>query len=332
MFALTEVLFHQLNHVPYVFLVGLVVSAGGIFLLLPLLKRWKWGQRVRDQGPERHLSKAGTPTMAGIGIFLAAGVLVLLLPKVAEIGALFAAVGAAFALGFWDDYLKVILDRPLGIRARNKLGIQFLLGLVLGIWAVEGFGLSTELVIPGFSAVIDVGRAYPLFSALLVAATANAVNLTDGLDGLAGGGVAISLAFFVWVGLLQQQLPISLFSAGLMGACVGFLYHNIFPARAFMGDTGSLTLGTLLAGLAIFTKTELFLVLVGGLFVIETLSVMIQVVYFRISRGRRLLLMSPLHHHFELKGWHEKRVVQVFWLFHLLCVGAAFWGYRGVLL
>lgn len=282
-------------------------------LLIPLLRWMKFGQRVRDDGPQRHLSKAGTPTMGGI-IFLAALTIAALYwaPRDGELFSVLLVTLGYGLIGFIDDYIKIVLKRPLGLRAREKLLGQILLGLVLGATAVWGLGRGTSLAVPFFDISLDLGGWYILFAAFILVGFGNAVNLTDGLDGLAAGTVAIAAAAYIPVALFMDKTSLALFAAAAAGGCLGFLAFNYHPAKIFMGDTGSLALGGALAGLAIITRTDLGLLIIGGVFVIETLSVIIQVISFQTT-GQRVFLMSPLHHHFELAGWSETRVVKVFW-------------------
>jgi phospho-N-acetylmuramoyl-pentapeptide-transferase len=215
-------------------------------------------------------------------------------------------------IGFIDDYIKIVKKRSLGLRARDKIIGQFLLSGMLAWVAVNYLGRGTELVIPFWGTTLDLGWAYLPFVIFLAVGTTNAVNLTDGLDGLAAGITLFVALGYVLIGFYQQLFSITVFSAALVGSCLGFLFFNAYPARVFMGDTGSLALGGAIAALAVLTKSELFLPILGGIYVVETLSVIIQVISFKLT-GERVFLMSPLHHHFELKGWTEQRVVFTFW-------------------
>lgn len=297
-------------------------------LVIPVLHRLRFGQRVRSDGPARHLQKAGTPTMGGT-IFLA-GIItgVLLVAWLAgrepllgwQDGLTVLGVMLSYgAIGFIDDFIKVALKRPLGLRAREKLGGQVLVAVLLAGVAVFALGRDTDLVIPfsGFirdgGMVIDLGWwFYLLFCIFVVVGTANAVNLTDGLDGLAAGSVAIAAGALTFLALAVDKTWVGVVMAATAGGCVGFLAFNRYPARVFMGDTGSLALGGGLAAAAVVTRSELFLLVIGGVFVAETLSVILQVISFQLF-GKRIFRISPLHHHFELAGWSEVRVVAVFW-------------------
>ncbi len=297
-------------------------------LLIPLLRRLKVGQWVRDDGPQRHLTKTGTPTMGGMmfltGILVAAG---LWIPANRELFVLLAVTLGYGLIGFIDDYIKVVMRRPLGLRAREKLAGQIFLGLILGIVSVWGLDRGTEVLIPFSGISFDLGYGYVLFALLVAVASANAVNLTDGLDGLAAGTVLIAAGAFAVISLFLNQTGLALYSLAIVGGCLGFLYYNRYPARVFMGDTGSLALGGALAALAVLTRAELLLFVVGGVFVLEVLSVIIQVVSFQTT-GRRVFLMAPLHHHFELAGWSEVKVVRVFWLVAFMLALLAIVSYR----
>lgn len=298
-------------------------------LLLPLLRFLKFGQNIRELGPQSHQKKAGTPTMGGV-IFLAGMTAGSLLaaewPFSAELLTL-TGTSLGFALiGFGDDYIKVVKRRNLGLRAYQKLLGQFLLAGILCLLAVQVLGRGTEIAIPFTGFKWETGWLYyPLVSILIVFIN-NAVNLTDGLDGLAAGCTLLSsLAYIgicllpVWMGgriTAAEGTDLALFAAALAGGCLGFLRFNLHPARVFMGDTGSLGLGGALAGLAVLSKSEAVLLIIGGLFVLEALSVIIQVISFQTT-GKRVFRMSPLHHHFELGGWSEWKVVFVFWLLSL---------------
>jgi len=287
---------------------------------IPVLRRLKFGQTVRDDGPARHLQKTGTPTMGGVIFLIGVTVAVVSLTGRSAAGLLVLGVTLGFGLiGLLDDAIKVVLKRPLGLRAREKLFGQVLLSALLGVLAFSVLGRGTDVVLPfsgffipgGWS--IDPGTwGYLAFSVLVVVGTANAVNLTDGLDGLAAGvTVVVALAMLV-IALLVGKPDIAVVLAALAGGCLGFLVYNHHPARVFMGDTGSLALGGALGAAAVLTRSELFLVLIGGVYVLEALSVILQVISFQLF-GRRLFRMSPLHHHFELSGWSENKVVYTFW-------------------
>ncbi|AEG14736.1 Phospho-N-acetylmuramoyl-pentapeptide-transferase [Desulfofundulus kuznetsovii DSM 6115] len=294
-------------------------------LTIPLLRRLKFGQSIRDDGPATHLSKGGTPTMGGIMFLAGTTVAGLWLARHFPEGLLVLGVTLGFGLiGFLDDYIKVALKRSLGLRAREKLFGQAILSVLLALLAVSTFGRGTDVVIPFSGFFVPGGLTlelkswgFLLFAVLVVVFTANAVNLTDGLDGLAAGVTVPVAAALLLISLLMDKLGIAIIMAALMGGCLGFLVYNHHPARIFMGDTGSLALGGALGAAAVLTRSELFLLVIGGVYVLEALSVIIQVVSFQLF-GRRVFRMSPLHHHFELGGWSEKRVVYTFWGFALV--------------
>lgn len=280
-------------------------------VLIPYLHKLKFGQSIRECGPASHMAKNGTPTMGGL--MMLAALLVALLwgnftPHV--IIALVLTVGHA-VIGFIDDYIKVVMKRNLGLTAKQKFLLQFILAGAY-VYFAETHIRNTELWVPGINAVIDLSWGYYVLAFLLLVGTTNAVNLTDGLDGLVSFVSLPVTIVFAFIAYMQGMLDLSGFSLGLTGACLGFLLFNRHPARVFMGDTGSLALGGAIAALALLTRTELLLVIVGGIYVAEALSVIIQVTYFRFSGGKRIFRMSPLHHHFELGGWPEVKVVRVF--------------------
>jgi phospho-N-acetylmuramoyl-pentapeptide-transferase len=282
-------------------------------LLIPLLRRLKFGQQVRDDGPQSHLKKTGTPTMGGIIILLA---LTLAFLKFSDRGPEFWALLVAclgFGLiGFLDDYLKIAFKRSLGLTARQKLMGQLLFSFVFcGI--LYSMDHPTTLGIPGTHISWDLGWGYYVLVVIMFFAAGNSVNFTDGLDGLLSGTSALAFGAFTVIALEATQQQSAVFSAALVGAVLGFLVYNAHPAKVFMGDTGSLGIGGGLAAVAVLTKTELLLVVIGGVFVLEMLSVIIQVGSFK-TRGKRVFKMSPIHHHFELSGWSEWRVVTTFWL------------------
>ncbi|BCV20883.1 phospho-N-acetylmuramoyl-pentapeptide-transferase [Moorella sp. Hama-1] len=296
---------------------ALVLAAAVTVILGPpvlaLLRRLKAGQAIRSDGPRSHLAKSGTPTMGGVLFLIGLTVATLILAPSSPLtlSALILTWGYAL-IGLVDDGLKVVLRRPLGLLARQKMGGQVLLGLAAGVVAMLWLGRGSVVQVPVTGWRWDLGWYYPLLAALLLVAASNAVNLTDGLDGLAAGitfWVALAYGFLA---LTLGQREMVVFAMALAGGCLGFLVYNFHPARVFMGDTGSLALGAAIGFLAIMTRTELVLPILGGVYVLEVLSVILQVVSFRLT-GRRLFRMSPLHHHFELGGWSENRVVFCFW-------------------
>jgi phospho-N-acetylmuramoyl-pentapeptide-transferase len=231
-------------------------------------------------------------------------------------------------LGFADDWTKVARRRSLGLSGRAKLAGQVVISLVLWWVATKQAGLSDTLRLRTIDATVDLGVFYPFFIYLVVAGTTNAVNLTDGLDGLAAGCAAIVLLAYIGITFITRgQEDLALLTACIVGACVGFLWFNAFPATIFMGDTGSLGLGGAIAGLAIMTKTEELLILLGGIFVVEALSVLIQVFSFQTFR-KRVFLMAPIHHHFEILGWSETKIILRFWILAAVCAASGFTIYQ----
>lgn len=283
-------------------------------LIIPVLRRLKFGQSIRQEGPQSHQVKAGTPTMGGIIILIALIVPVLVYGgKSPEIWlALFVTLGHGL-IGFIDDFIKVVLKRSLGLKARQKLLGQIIMAVALAYIATNYMGRGTELWIPLLGNTIDFGPLYYIMIFLVLVGTTNAVNLTDGLDGLAAGTTTVAAVAYAVIAMSFAKPDLAIFCVALAGASLGFLKYNAYPAKIFMGDTGSLALGGALAAVAVMTKTELLLVVVGGVFVIEALSVIIQVTSFKLT-GKRVFRMSPIHHHFELAGWSELKVVTVFWL------------------
>jgi phospho-N-acetylmuramoyl-pentapeptide-transferase len=317
--------------------VGEVLIAGTASLLICIflspkfisfLREREFGQNIREEGPEGHHAKAGTPTMGGIIIFTAIAVPFLLLTDMdwRAIGVFGAAVACAL-LGFADDYTKLVKKRSLGLRGRTKLVVMVLISVGLWLAATRGADLPDTLSLRIVDATVDLGFFYPLFIYLVVAGTTNAVNLTDGLDGLAAGCAAIVLLAYIAITFTTGQLGLSLVAGCLVGACVGFLWFNSFPASIFMGDTGSLGLGGAIAGMAVMTKTEVLLIILGGIFVIEALSVMIQVFAFQTFR-KRVFLMAPIHHHFELQAWSETKIILRFWIVAAVCSAIGFTLYQ----
>ncbi|SDW05543.1 Phospho-N-acetylmuramoyl-pentapeptide-transferase [Marininema mesophilum] len=315
-------------------LLVLAVAFGlGVILapfVIPILRRLKFGQSIRTEGPESHQKKTGTPTMGGV-IFLTATVLAAVPLGSLQRGRsdlfflLFALLGYGI-LGFLDDYIKVVMKRNLGLTAKQKLLGQLFIGLVLFwvLWQVRVVGGTYDAIfsikVPATDIVLELNWLYLPLLVLIMIAASNAVNLTDGLDGLASGTAAIAYGAYAVIGIVQGNANVVIFSVAVAGTLLAFLVFNAHPAKVFMGDTGSLALGGGLAGLAVITKTELLLPIIGGVFVIETLSVLIQVISFK-TRGKRIFRMSPIHHHFELVGWSEWRVVTTFWLTGFLLAG-----------
>ncbi len=303
---------------------GSIVIAGTAALLICLflspkfiqfLRAREFGQNIREDGPEGHHSKAGTPTMGGIIIFVSVSVPFLILTGGGweEVGVFGTAIACAL-VGFADDYTKIVKQRSLGLRARTELGATVLISVALWWVATRKVGLPDSVRLNFIDAQVDLGWLYPIFIYLVVAGSTSAVNLTDGLDGLAAGCFAIVMLTYVAITAVKTHQPeLAILGACLVGACVGFLWFNSFPANIFMGDTGSLGLGGALAAMAVMTRTEILLIMLGGIFVLEAMSVVIQVVSFRFFR-RRVFLMAPIHHHFELRNWSETKIILRFWI------------------
>jgi phospho-N-acetylmuramoyl-pentapeptide-transferase len=296
---------------------------------IAFLRRREFGQNIREEGPEGHQTKAGTPTMGGIIIFIAFAVPFLILSKREwQSMGVFGGAAACALLGFADDYTKIVKRRSLGLRARTKLVVT--VGISIGLWwvATQEVGLPPTVNLRFVDANVDLGPLYPVFIYLVVAGTTSGVNLADGLDGLAAGCAAIVLLAYLGITfIVSGQRDLTMLAGCLVGACVGFLWFNSFPASIFMGDTGSLGLGGAIAGLAVMTKTEVLLILLGGIFVIEALSVVIQVFWFQTFR-KRVFLMAPIHHHFELQGWSETKIILRFWIVAAACAAIGFVVYQ----
>ncbi|MEA2498063.1 MAG: phospho-N-acetylmuramoyl-pentapeptide-transferase, partial [Actinomycetota bacterium] len=296
-----------------------------------------WGQLIREEGPKAHYEKRGTPTMGGLVILLGCvlGYLGAHFGRAEFTDSGLLALGTILALGvlgFLDDFIKIYKSRSLGLQSRAKFLGQLLIALVFGVLAVKVVGIGTDISFFR-STAIDIGAFFYLWVFLMVAASSNGVNLTDGLDGLAVGSAAPVMgafvvvafwqfrheAFYEWASTGSDPFDLAILAAALFGACTGFLWWNTAPAKIFMGDTGSLMLGGAMAVFAILLNTQLLLVVLGGLYVVETLSVIAQVVFFKRT-GRRILLMAPIHHHFELAGWAEFTVIVRFWVLSGLSV------------
>lgn len=316
--------------------VGLAVTLLGTPLAIRAFRLWGWGQRIREDGPHTHLEKMGTPTMGGVvivaGILLSYLAAHLVLGGVTASGLLVLLAAAMLGLlGFLDDYIKVRRRRSLGLSKTAKIVGQAIVAVVFAIVAVRYANVSTHLSFVRETG-LDLGAFFVIWVFVILASSSNSVNLTDGLDGLASGSSIFVFSAYVFIAFWQfrhtcafgppeacypvdlaASLDLAVVAGGAAGAIAGFLWWNAAPARIFMGDTGSLALGGLMGGLAIATDTQLLLVVLGGLFVIETTSVILQVISFR-GFGRRIFRMSPIHHHFELAGWPEFTVIVRFWI------------------
>jgi phospho-N-acetylmuramoyl-pentapeptide-transferase len=316
-------------------IIGMVIAIAAGPKFIDFLRRNELGQHIREEGPAGHVSKQGTPTMGGLLIMIAMTIPFLLFTQrtLPALTAFFVTLGCA-AIGFVDDWTKLTHRRSLGLPGRWKLLLLGIITLVVAL-VVHDAGFKTSVYLPLVNVDIPLGWGwYPLLF-LIIAGASNAVNLTDGLDGLAAGTSTISIFTYTAMGVLaylvsvrdgapdKEELDLAILGASLVGASIGFLWYNAFPAQVFMGDTGSMGLGGALAAFAIMTKTEALLLLIGGIFVIEALSVIIQVVAFK-RFGRRVFLMAPLHHHFEMKAWSETRIMVRFWITAAILCACAF--------
>jgi phospho-N-acetylmuramoyl-pentapeptide-transferase len=316
-----------------ILIAGMAAMLICIFLgpkFIEYLRLREFGQQIREEGPEEHHEKAGTPTMGGLIIFTAIAIPYLVLSdrSTASLAVFGVALGCA-AIGFADDFLKITRRRSLGLSARYKLLLQA--ALAIGLWYVakHSVGLDSSLELRISDASLDIPNwLYPIVIFLVIAGSSNAVNLTDGLDGLAAGCCAIVLLAYIAITFITSgEHDLSLLSATLVGGCIGFLWFNAFPASIFMGDTGSLGLGGAIGAMAVMTQTEILLIITGGIFVIEALSVALQVATFKTLR-RRVLLMAPVHHHFELLAWSETKIMLRFWIIAAVCAGIGFTLYQ----
>lgn len=304
------------------FIIAIVISP----FFIPFLQRLKFGQSIREEGPSWHQSKSGTPTMGGIVILLSVvlatiGIGIFFdVMNVETYLLLFVLLGYGL-IGFLDDFIKVVMKRNLGLTSKQKLFGQLLIAIIF-FFVLKQTEYETTVAIPGTDISVDLGWMYVIFLIFMLVGASNAVNLTDGLDGLLSGTAAIAFGTYAVLAYNLEQYEVAIFSIAIVGAVLGFLVFNAHPAKVFMGDTGSLALGGAIAAIAILTKMELLLILIGGVFVLETLSVIIQVTSFKLT-GKRVFKMSPLHHHFEMSGWSEWRVVITFWLVGLLFAGLA---------
>ena len=311
------------------FAVSMLVTAR----MIPILRHRQFGQFIREEGPQAHLSKAGTPTMGGIAFIIGITVAIVIsmfmkgsdtTGKVAILLSMF----AFGAIGFLDDYNKVAKKQNEGLTPKQKLALQVVFGIALAIFMMVKEG--TTMLIPFFGKTVDFGILYIPFVVFIEVAMANAVNLTDGLDGLAASTSSIVACTFAIVGMTVHggNEPMAVAGQAVFGALIGFLLYNHYPAKIFMGDTGSMALGGVLSAMAIVGHMEWLLPIAGLIYVIEALSVIIQVTYFKKTGGKRVFRMAPIHHHFELGGWHETKVVRVFCIFTLICCVIAFLSVR----
>lgn len=324
-------------HILIVFIAAFVISLVITKLEIPILRK-KAGQNIREEGLKSHYSKAGTPSMGGISIIIAACITgffgTLLFGGTIGDELLILLVFAGFGIiGFIDDYRKVIKKQNEGLTAKQKFGLQMIIAIAFAVFFAKYSSFGTEVFIPIADVFIDFGFFYYVFVAFAVLAMTNAVNLTDGLDGLASGVTTLVCLFFAFAGFMGGafcrfggfigQASETFFFISLAGACLGFLVFNKNPAKVFMGDTGSLALGGGVVAACVVLKLELLLLVAGLIYVIEALSVVLQVSYFKLTHGKRLFKMAPIHHHFEMCGWSEVKVVITFWIFTLVCCLAA---------
>ncbi|WP_017186035.1 phospho-N-acetylmuramoyl-pentapeptide-transferase [Alkalibacillus haloalkaliphilus] len=314
------------------FLIAVLLSP----VLIPFLRRLKFGQSIREEGPESHQAKSGTPTMGGVMIIFSvvATTLILVLRDPQTLFStelfilLFVLIGYGL-IGFLDDFIKITKKRNLGLTSKQKMFFQLIIAIVVYI-ILSNSTFPTDIAIPGTNYSIDLGWAYGILILIMLVGASNAVNLTDGLDGLVAGTASIAFAAFGIIGwAFGMPTEVVIFTFAVVGALLGFLVFNSHPAKVFMGDTGSLAIGAAIAIVAILMKLEILLIIIGGVFVIETLSVIIQVISYKTT-GKRVFKMSPLHHHYELVGWSEWRVVITFWVVGFVC--AAFGVYIEVLM
>lgn len=309
----------------YSVLVGFFISILAGPIIIPLLHKLKFGQSIREEGPKSHQKKAGTPTMGGI-IFIVASFITMAImirkPGDEAMVALYAFIAFGI-IGALDDGLKIIRKKNLGLRAYQKMLLLLIVSGSFAYYAANNPNIGTSIIIPFAHKTLNLGVFYIPFIIIYFAATTNAVNLTDGLDGLATSVTLLVMTFFSLISYATGHYTLTIFCAVVAGALLGFLRYNAFPAQIFMGDTGSLALGGAIAAVAMILKFPLLVIIVGGIYVAETLSVILQVASFKLT-GKRIFKMSPLHHHFELSGWHETKVVSVFCIITVVLCLVAF--------
>lgn len=292
-------------------IVGLLISLVLGPITIPILRRLKFGQNIRKEGPQSHLKKAGTPTMGGVIFILSTTITMILMrfnPTDEAMIALYSFIAFGF-IGFLDDMLKIVKKESEGLKAWQKMLLLLIFSSAIAIYGY--YNLGTNLKIPFIGTEIPLGILYIPFVIVYYAGATNAVNLTDGLDGLASTVTVLVLTFFTVVAFTMKQESIAIFSIALTGGLLGFLKYNAYPAKVFMGDTGSLAIGGAIATIALVLELPIILFIVGGIYVIETISVILQVGSYKL-RGKRLFKMAPIHHHFEQVGWNETKIVTVF--------------------
>lgn len=299
---------------PLIILVSFTIPLIVLPFFINYLKKHNVGQKIRQEGPNLHQHKTGTPTMGGVIVILTLITIVLFLVPYNKyvLWSLIITVGFGL-IGLVDDLIKYLKKRSLGLLTMQKLFLQIGFALIVAYFVQQSTDLGTEIYLPFIKNSIDLGIMFVPFVVLVMISSVNAVNLTDGLDGLAGGLIIIAMFSFALIAYIQNVLPMSLFALIVAFISLGFLIYNFYPAQIFLGDVGSLALGGALASVAIFTKTELLLLILGGVFVIETLSVILQVVSVKL-RGKIIFKMSPIHHHFELCEWKEPKIIIRFWI------------------
>lgn len=292
---------------------------------IPMLRRFKFGQTVREEGPQSHFSKNGTPTMGGILIILGIVIATLLSAKVNSdiIIGLLCIVGFGL-IGFVDDFIIIKKKQNLGLNPKQKIIMQFVLAAIVAIYQYTTSTQAALIQIPFTDIIINIGLAYIPLMIFVIVGTVNAVNLTDGLDGLASGvTLIVSVFFLVFAQMIVNSTEVSILAAATAGACIGFLLFNSFPARIFMGDTGSMALGGAVVAFAILTNSVLLIPIVGGIYFLEAISVIIQVLGYKLKK-KRIFKMAPIHHHFEQCGWPETKVVSSFWIVTIVLVWVGF--------
>ncbi|MEY7998678.1 phospho-N-acetylmuramoyl-pentapeptide-transferase [Clostridium sp. Mt-5] len=302
-----------MNRLIYSVLIAFLIAILEGPILIPILHKFKFGQSIREDGPKSHLKKAGTPTMGGIIFILATFITMAILVKNPSDEAMIVlyAFVAFGVIGAIDDILKIVRKRNLGLRAYQKMILLLAVSGIFACYSANNPYIGTSIIVPFAHKTWDLGKFYIPFIIVYFAATTNAVNLTDGLDGLATSVTLLVMTFLALVSFAMGHITLAVFCAVLAGALLGFLRYNAFPARIFMGDTGSLALGGAVAAVAMILKLPLLVIIIGGIYVMETISVILQVVSFKLT-GKRIFKMAPIHHHFELSGWHETKVVSIF--------------------
>ena len=304
----------EITQLTYTAIIGflIVVILGPIFI--PMLAKFKFGQTVRDDGPQTHLQKNGTPTMGGVIMIIAILITGLTRAKIDKdlLVGLICITGFGF-VGFLDDFIKIKMKRSLGLKAYQKIILQFALALFVSYYQYSASPSATQIMIPFTDYIINLGPLYVPIMMFVIIGTVNAVNLTDGLDGLASGITLIVSIFFMLLAISVGNSDVAILAAATGGACLGFLGFGSYPAKVFMGDTGSMALGGAVVSFAVLTNSVLLIPIVGGIYFAEAISVIIQVTSFRLT-GKRVFKMAPIHHHFEQCGWPETRVVFVFWI------------------